>query len=298
MKTILVCMLILLPILAQSQDLAHSQDHPLISRYPGQVITRFDVKEFDHYKLVLGVKKSGEPDQIQQVEGKVTRINYRNPQGRSTTEIIRNFENALRASGAQVLFSCEARACGTPIRWTSVNGIRNMGGLIDNRYVAAQLKRSKSEAFISVFVGSGATQIDVIEPKPMEDGLVTVNASALAAGIDAEGHVAVYDILFDSGKSTIKPESKLAIDEIAKLLRQRPELKLFVVGHTDSTGGFERNMILSRERAAAITQFLVSECGITPARLTPHGAGPLSPVASNNSEAGRARNRRVELVAN
>jgi outer membrane protein OmpA-like peptidoglycan-associated protein len=280
-----------------AQDIPNSQDHSFISRYPGQTIRQFEVKEFDQYNLVLSVDKTGAPEKVKKLEGKVTRIYYRNPAGRSTTEIFRNFEEGLKSGGAQVLFSCVANACGTPIRWTKVNGIRSMGGQIDNRYVAGRLMKAGGEAFISVFVGSGATQVDIIEPKPMEAGLVTVNADALAAGIDAEGHIAVYAILFDTGQSTLKPESTTAISEIAKLLKNRMDLKLFVVGHTDNTGGFDLNMKLSRDRAAAVTQSLISDHGITALRLTPQGVGPLAPVATNSTEEGRSKNRRVDLVA-
>lgn len=299
--TKLICtstlLVVLLPVLVFAQDIANSQDHPLISRYPGQSIRGYDVKEYDQYNLVLSVDKAGAPEKTRKLAGKVTRVYYRNPVGRSTSEIFRNFEDGLRGAGAQVLFSCAANACGTPIRWTKVNGIRSMGGQIDNRYVAGKLTKAGAESFVAVFVGSGGTQIDIIEPKPMEGGLVTVNADALSAGIDAEGHIAVYAILFDTGQSTLKPESSAAIAEIAKLLKNRMDLKLFVVGHTDNTGGFEMNMKLSRDRAAAVTQSLVSDNGIAAARLTPQGVGPLAPVSSNSTDEGRAKNRRVDLVA-
>lgn len=296
----LIALLVLLPFfpgqINGQEDLRNSQDHPVISRYPGQTIRGYDVKEFDTYNLVLGVDKTGAPEKIKKLEGKVTRIYYRNPAGRSTTEIIRNFEDALRGSAAQILFSCAGRECGTPIRWTPINGIRDMGGQVHNRYVAARAMKDGTDVFVSVFVGGQSTVIDVVELKPMEAGLVTVNADALAAGIDADGHIAVYAILFDTGKSTVKAESKAAIAEIAKLLKSRMNLKLFVVGHTDSTGEFESNMKLSRERAAAVTQSLITEHGIAATRVTPHGVGPLAPVASNTTGEGRARNRRVELV--
>jgi OOP family OmpA-OmpF porin len=290
-------LLVVFPVLVVAQDIRDSQDHPLISRYPGQTIMRFDVKEFDPYNLVLSVDKSGAPDKVKKLEGKVTRIFYRNPQGRSTTEIFRNFEDGLRRGGAQILFACAGNDCGTPIRWTPVNGVRSMGSQIDNRYVAARAMKAGAEVFVSVFVGGQSTQLDVIEVKPMEAGLVTVDADALSAGIDAEGHIAVYAILFDTGQSTLKPESKAAIAEIAKLLKNRMQLKLFVVGHTDSTGSFESNMRLSRDRAAAVTQSLVSDHGIAATRLTAQGVGPLAPVASNGTDEGRTKNRRVELVA-
>jgi len=289
--------LLLFAILVSAQDIPNSQDHLIISRYPGQSIRGYDVKEFDQYNLVLSVNKTGAPEKVKKLEGKVTRIYYRNPPGRSTLEVFRNFEEGLRRGGAQILFSCAASACGTPIRWTRVNGIRDMGGLIHNRYVAARAIKDGAEVFVSVFVGGQSTAIDVVELKPMEAGLVTVNADALAAGIDAEGHIAVYAILFDTGQSTLKPESQAAIAEIAKLLKNRPSLKLFVVGHTDSTGGLEANMRLSRERAAAVTQSLISDHAIAATRLSPQGVGPLSPVASNATEEGRGKNRRVDLVA-
>jgi OmpA-OmpF porin, OOP family len=289
--------LVVVPVLASAQDIPNSNDHPLITRYPGQTIRHFNAKEFDQYKLVLSVDKTGAPEKVRTLEGKVTRIVYRNPAGRSTTEMIRNFEDGLRRSGGQVLFSCAGTACGTPIRWQDVNGIRAMGGQIDNRYVAARLTNGGAEVFVSIFVGSGATQLDIVEVKPMEGGLVTVNADAMASAIDTEGHIAIYAILFDTGQSVLKPESRAAIAEIAQLLKNRPTLKLFVVGHTDITGGFDMNMKLSRDRATAVTQSLISDHGIAPTRLSAQGVGPLSPIANNGTEEGKARNRRVELVA-
>ena len=290
-------LLVALPVVVFAQDIPNSQDHPVITRYPGQTIRRYDVKEFDQYNLVLSVDKTGAPENVKKLESKVTRIYYLNPAGRSTLEIFRNFEEGLRRSAARILFACEGDACGTPIRWTRVNGIRAMGGQIHNRYLAATLTKAGVETFVSIFIGGQATQLDVVEIKPMESGLVTVDADALAAGIDAEGHIAIYAILFDTGQASLKPESRAVIAEISKLLNSRPALKLFVVGHTDSTGGFEMNMRLSRDRAAAVTQSLVSEHGIAGTRLSPQGVGPLSPVANNATEEGRAKNRRVDLVA-
>ena len=95
---------------------------------------------------------------------------------------------------------------------------------------------------------------------------------------------------------TITRESKPALDEIANLLKSRPDLKLFVVGHTDLTGNLQRNVRLSQGRAESVVNALVEDYGIARERLEPHGVGPLSPVAENTSEPGRARNRRVELV--
>jgi outer membrane protein OmpA-like peptidoglycan-associated protein len=130
----------------------------------------------------------------------------------------------------------------------------------------------------------------------MEIGLVTVNADALAKDIARTGHVAIYGIYFDTGKADLKPESEPVLKEIAKLLQHNPELKLYVVGHTDNVGDLTYNMKLSQARANAVVEELVSKYGVDAKRLKAHGVGPLSPVVSNNTEEGRAKNRRVELV--
>jgi outer membrane protein OmpA-like peptidoglycan-associated protein len=122
------------------------------------------------------------------------------------------------------------------------------------------------------------------------------DAAALGNDIGATGHAAVYGINFDTGKSTIKPESAQALGEIAKLLTADPSLKVFVVGHTDNVGGVDSNLKLSQDRAEAVLQALVRDHGIASARLRASGCGPFAPVASNDSEEGRAKNRRVELV--
>jgi len=134
----------------------------------------------------------------------------------------------------------------------------------------------------------------VIEQQAMANKMV--DADEMAKEIGASGHIALYGIYFDTGKTEIKPESKASIDEIAKLLKKNSGLKLLIVGHTDNQGSFDYNMDLSERRAAAVANELVKRHGIDASRLQHHGAGYLSPVASNRSEDGRARNRRVELV--
>ena len=108
--------------------------------------------------------------------------------------------------------------------------------------------------------------------------------------------VPVYGITFDTNKAEVKPESTPSLEQIARLLKQDPALRLKVVGHTDMVGALDANMKLSQARAEAVVQALVSQHGIAVARLKGFGVGPLAPVASNDSEEGRARNRRVEIV--
>lgn len=125
---------------------------------------------------------------------------------------------------------------------------------------------------------------------------IVANAETFSNDLRSTGHVAVYGIFFDTNKADIKPESAQAIAEIAKLLQADPGLNVHVVGHTDATGLLDTNLRLSQERAEAVLQSLVRTHGIVAARLHASGAGPFAPVASNDTDDGRAKNRRVELV--
>ena len=142
---------------------------------------------------------------------------------------------------------------------------------------------------------NGMYKVNIVEKQMMRQDVVA-NAESLAGIIKETGKAAVYGIYFDTGKSDIKPESEPTLSEITKLLKVNPALKLYVVGHTDNVGAFDYNIKLSQARAAAVVDILVNKNSIAASRLTPFGAGPTAPVASNKNDEGRAQNRRVELV--
>ncbi len=134
------------------------------------------------------------------------------------------------------------------------------------------------------------------QPVYIDDLRIAAGGRDLYEALSAEGRVAVQDILFDTGKATIQPASAKTLQEIATLLTEHPDLQLLIEGHTDNTGGFETNRALSKERAAAVKTYLVENHGIDGARLKIIGLGATQPAASNDTEQGRAENRRVELV--
>ena len=111
----------------------------------------------------------------------------------------------------------------------------------------------------------------------------------------SDGKIITYGITFDVGKATIKPESMGEINRIVTLMNENPDLKFSVEGHTDSTGNATSNQTLSEQRSEAIVAKLV-ELGIAQDRLTAVGKGQNSPIADNNTDEGRAKNRRVEFV--
>jgi OmpA-OmpF porin, OOP family len=285
---------------AGAQDIEGSRDHPLISRYPGSTITFYSVKAYDEYELNIAPTESAmQFEKTQHLEGKVTMIAYALPEGRSSLEVYRNYEGALTRAGFTPLFACSGnagpRSCGY---LSSVITSSHERGRDDEhqRYLAAKLARAAGDVLVALYVDNQSALLDVVEVKPMESGLVAVNAAALAEDIKRTGHASVYGIFFDTGKWDVKPESEAAIQQVALLLQQDPALKLYVVGHTDNVGDFVLNLDLSRKRAGAVVQMLTTKHGVAAGRLRGDGVGPLAPVASNESEEGRAKNRRVELV--
>lgn len=112
----------------------------------------------------------------------------------------------------------------------------------------------------------------------------------------ARGYVLSFgDINFDSGKATLKDTARLNIAKLSGILLMMPGLNIRVEGHTDSTGGDELNMKLSKERAMAV-QNILTEMGVDQARIISEGYGKNNPIASNDTAEGRAQNRRVEIV--
>jgi outer membrane protein OmpA-like peptidoglycan-associated protein len=292
------------PSFTQGKDVPGSKDHPIISRYPGSYIYHYDQKEFDELEILLSPIKGSSDKDVQlakreKLEGKVTKIQYQVPKNRSCFEVFKNYEEAVKRANFDILYS---------VRGKEIVGIRrfldpyfwNVYASQDDEknffYLSAK-NRSKNIA-LSVCVlphyDGPIVLLGIVETKGMETGLI--KAQDIYERIKSEGKVTIYGIYFDFDKAEIKPESKPTIEEIAKFLKEHPEIKLYIVGHTDNVGKLEYNMELSKKRAEAVIKELVEKYGIQRERLMGFGVGPLAPVASNSTEEGRAKNRRVELV--
>ena len=246
------------------------QDHPLFTRLPGYVLSRCETKEFD--ALELRVPRGPRP----RVEGRLTKLTYQvteRDKDQSGLAVVRQYQAALERIGGKV-------AAVSPGAASWMNGSVTVDG---------------KETWMEVERGNGQVWLAILEKQAMTQH-VTADAAALAGGLGASGHVAVEGIFFDTGKAVVKPESRPALEQVAALLQQDPALRLWVVGHTDSVGGAADNLALSEARARAVVLELTSTHGVAAGRLEGRGVGPFAPVASNQDEAGRARNRRVELV--
>jgi OOP family OmpA-OmpF porin len=126
--------------------------------------------------------------------------------------------------------------------------------------------------------------------------MVVVKADEMARTIESTGRIALYGIFFDTDKTDLKPESTPTLNEIAQMMKANPKLAILVVGHTDKQGAYEYNIDLSRRRADAVVKALAANQGVDAKRMRGAGVGMLAPAATNDTEEGRAKNRRVEIV--
>ena len=291
LKIITAIFMVATVITATSNAIAENDGHPLITAFEGSYIEGQEVKEFDKQQLVIGKVQQNGIVKTEKIEGKVTRIDYRDPDNRSSLERMRNYEQALKKGGFEIIYNCSKEECGPEIQ------IETIGYYPPERYLTAFLKRKEGNVWIGVFVAAGPwTKIRIVEEKPMETGMVKVTADILKKNILKDGHMAVYGIYFDTGKSDIKPESAETIKEIATLLQKNPSLQIYIVGHTDNAGKLKDNIELSNKRAVAVVKELITRYKIDASRLEAGGVGPLAPVATNDTKEGKELNRRVEIV--
>jgi OmpA-OmpF porin, OOP family len=266
------------------------------------VISGYQVRDFDAARMQAAAFKDGKPVDARRLEGRIVRIAYRTNPGPSILEVSRNFETQLAKAGFETLLACDTDACGGIPFTEAVDALPIPQMWIDGfnyRYFAGRKVEGGRETFASVLVSESNrdiyAQLVVAELGAIQNKMV--DAAAMQKGLGETGHIALYGIYFDTDKAVVKSESQPTLGEIAKLLTSQPQLSVFIVGHTDNQGAHDYNLDLSRRRAEAVAAELVKSYRIAPQRLRTAGVGFLAPVGSNATDAGRALNRRVELVA-
>jgi outer membrane protein OmpA-like peptidoglycan-associated protein len=309
-------------------DFKGTKDPDGFKRFSGSVITAQRAQNYAEFELIVGKgdweDKAG-PKPVKKLDGKHVRTVYLMPAGVSPLEAFRNYENELAAMGFETLFKCrnpgtQVGDCGRRLvggkLYTQENWLQDQheaakwvgSGAEDLFFISGRATRPTGDVYVSLFLvkmggsqnakfeGRASAVLDVVQVKRLEQKMAFVDAGTMQLEIEKAGRISLYGIQFDTGSATIRPQSDATLAEVARLLVRNSDWKLAVIGHTDNVGGEVFNQKLSQQRAQAVTQALSSRHKISAGRMRAQGMGMKQPLASNDSEDGRAKNRRVELM--
>lgn len=316
---------------AHAADLPGSKDPAGFKRFEGSEIIHYTTNPYEQYFLARGEGSIGVGfEKEERVEGATVHVVYKAPMSTSSLEVFRNYEQMLDELGFEQTFKLDTGTLkplsatdfhqrfyfqagyltrkaheDTPFQDSKSQYYLTAKSVKDGQTVTVAVLAVESDGLswrepsvkqpIEIKKGQAVVGIDVITSKPIVFRMAEVKVDDMAKALASDGKIDLYGILFDIDKTALKSESKATLDEIAKLLKSDPALKLEVAGHTDNTGGAEHNMKLSAGRAAAVVNALVTNYGIAKDRLQAKGYGDTKPVAPNDTDQNRAKNRRVEL---
>jgi outer membrane protein OmpA-like peptidoglycan-associated protein len=319
-STFILVWALLIALPAWTQDAPGCKDHPVITRYPGSVLAYCEEQNHMEYHIatgpVTGYKQIAE---WSEVRGKRTRLYYTISGTVSIRDIYLNYEQALKKASAIMLAQgIEEKATSPEVgsrKFLGVhydkNPVPTGSGIVllhgsatsgGSFYLAATLNNKGTKVHVVVAGSQYTTEqkvvlVDVIEEVGVDTDKISVDAAWMRQQIEQYGKVALSDILFDTDKATVQAWSLPLVAEIASLLGNMPQLKVYIVGHTDMTGSLHHNMELSGERAKEVVRILTTDHGVVPDRVEAYGVGPLAPVSTNTTATGKQLNRRVEVVA-
>ena len=268
MKLVIAVLSLGAVVLAQPQrpDAKGCQDPAVLSRMPTCAIARCVVKDYEISKMPVG-----KPNKFEEVEGQYEKVEYTCPRETSGIQTFRNAENALKAKGYQVVYS-------------------------DNYLnVRFTLTARQGPQWVTVYSDGPNYTVAAVKRKPMEQQMQAATADGWSDQISQTGRASIYGINFDTAKATIRPDSEAVLNQLLALFQKQPDWAFVVAGHTDNVGADAVNLPLSRQRAEAVIAWLAAK-GVDRSRLIAAGFGSKRPLAENDSEDGRAKNRRVDLV--
>jgi len=279
------------------EDAEGCKDHPLFNRMPNYYLGSCEQVEFGSMKFPVGKPDPNNENKIKSetVEGKIMAFYYslkEEAKPASGLQIMRNFQNAAKQNGGIILGEYPGECVGEyeygndinsgAIPWA--NGCASWGTTI-------KMAKDTKEVWVYVQPTDEGYNMVIAEKEIMKQD---IQANEMLDALNKEGFIALY-INFETGKADIKPESQKIIDQIVQMLKENPTLNISIEGHTDNVGTPQSNQILSENRAKAVMNAII-EKGIDKSRLSAKGWGQTKPIADNNTEEGRAKNRRVEIV--
>ena len=273
-------------------------------------------RPFDAYDLPVGpIRARGSG--VETIRGRVTWAAYRlDDPAISTEAVITGYRERLIGDTFEPIFECEGETCGgfdfrfgaavlpPPAMLLDVRDFRQLSvrRAEPEGYVSVLVSRVQNRVFVqTVAVVPGENTAEVEQAPVATDGservpvLLPQDERAILERLQADGHVPVNGLVFETGGAELSEGSREALDLLARILTRDSELSVAIVGHSDNVGGLDANIALSQRRAEAVMRALI-ERGVVPGQVEARGIGYLAPITSNATEDGREINRRVELV--
>lgn len=274
LRTILV--IVFVTNMYAQEDNPDCKDHNLLTK-----LTNFYLVSCEENYNELELRLDNNKTEVK--EGNLITIDYAfnydtGEKPKSPLQIIKNYENAILKNGGKLMY-------------------KNTNALDADLEATFYLSTKEKEYWIKLFKFGGTPNeverftLFVLEMESMKQ---EIDATEMFEAINKDGFIALY-INFETGKSEIKEDSKLIVAQIVEMLKQNPDLKVSVEGHTDNVGSDKSNQTLSENRAKSVMNALISG-GIDKSRLSSKGWGAIKPVGDNSTEEGRFKNRRVEIV--
>jgi len=274
----------------------------IVTIFRGSTVNYDDKMGYDEFYVTTNVTSEGELT-TKRIEGNIHHRFCYAPADRSIKEIITNYEEAIKSKGGKILVSSSGKEFYKEFsKKRPDHGLTNYEwiqfGLYNNYYLSAIVSGDKTDHYVLILPAQVEKKLVyslvIIETTAMEKGFVT--ADNINDDMLSKGHIAIYGIHFETGQSVIKLKSKETLNTIANYLNNNTEKTFYIVGHTDNVGDFTENKVLSDDRAKSVMNELINTYSVKADQLKAYGVSSLSPVASNSTDEGKAKNRRVEIV--
>ncbi|WP_372570611.1 OmpA family protein [Ruegeria jejuensis] len=280
---------------------------PVLPDQARQVTERIDL--LDSYDLPVGVISDGVLP-VKAFEGRVDRRAWRlNGYNGSTLQVLDPIRAQLAEAGYEIALDCVARACGgfdfrfatevipAPDMYVTLDDFRFLSAMREGDAISVLVSRTQSDAFVQVIEVTPAGTSDIVpDTKPATPETEAPPPRDLLSELDQTGHAVLPELEFATGANRLSDGNYASLEALAGAMERAPSMRVAIVGHTDTVGQLESNIALSKRRAEAVRDRLLTRYGIASDRIDAEGMGYLAPRTTNLTPEGREANRRVEVI--
>ncbi len=267
----------------------------------------------DRYAAPAGIFRNGQVVTLE-VEGDVHRAAWRlSQQGLTPLQLVRPLRRQLVDAGYEILLDCASQTCGGfdfrfatetlpgPNMYVNIRAYHFITAVrpsvaAPQEVLTILASTAANSAYLQIIRAGEVSDDEVVTDAPVPIAPAAQVENDLGNRLIQQGHAVLRDLEFATGASDLDDGSYASLQTLAEVLEARPELRIALVGHTDSVGGLDGNIALSQRRAQSVRRRMIDSYGIDGARMEAEGMGYLAPIASNLEETGREENRRVEVI--